>query len=997
MRKGCLGVLLAAMAVPLPSAARAQQVPDAPVPASEPAVTDALSISADLASTWADGGRNVVLLDGSVRIEANDARLSADRAVLWITQVNGRTTAQIALLGNAAVVNATSARTGAELFVTTEVAGPVRLNADRREVVDRSNSDVYKRADALRPSEAAKVATRPATAPSTNPTSGPSTAPVTLLPPANPVRFQADSISTRPGSDGKVTVLLSGGVKLLNRRPDGTLVELTGARAVLFTTLDRLSDLAQTGSAANDSGLQSSITSAYLEGDVRVVVTPGDRGNPEKRLEADRAYYEFAPDRAILTDAVLRTAEPTLKLPITLRAEVLRQVSAGEYKAVSANLSTSNFATPDYALKADRVYVRQAPPNDLGVRSTAFQADAVTLNGFGVPFFYLPRVAGNFSEGAIPLRNIGVEQSRNFGFGFTTEWGLFESLGLTRPAGLDATYQLDYLQERGLAGGLDFNYGGGQVTDAGPAGYDGRFTSFFVNDHGTDRLGRRRGRINRDGLRGRADYEHTQYFAGDVELQLRAGYVTDPTFLEEFFQRDYNEGLPTEFSAYLKRARETEAVTLLVSYQPYNFVTTADQLQELAAVQRLPELQYLRLGDSLDQDRLTLFSENSLAALKFRANGLSLRDEYGFVDRRGAEIDESFRGIPSYGYTSPIGPDGLTRAYDETTTLRADFRQELDAPFTLADGRIKVVPYLVGRYTGYDESAAGGGQNRFLLGGGVRASTAFYSIDNSARSALFDINRIRHVIEPEVDLFSSWSSVPRDDLYIYEPGVDGVAGITGGRIALNQRWQTKRGGPGRERSVDFFTFNVGANLFTNEPREPFAPRNAPEGIRNENAQAFRGLYFSTEPEASQARNSVDAEATWRVSDTTAIISDASYNLQEGTLATAAVGVAAQRGDRISYYVGGRYIGEINTSLARLALTYKLSDKYSVILNQSFDLDQGNSRSTSLTVIRRFDRFLVNVSLYFDRIDQEGGLRVGIIPYGLSAGFNSGSLDNFLNK
>ncbi len=997
MRTACVGIMLAALAVPLPRAAA--QAADA-APPSRPAVqsTDALSITAAAASTWADAGRNVVLLEGGVRIEANDARLSAQRAVVWITQAGGRTTAQIALLGDAAVVNATSRRTGAELFITTDVAGPVRLTADRREQVDRSGLADYQKADALRPSETAPPTSVPATVPTTTPATGPATTPVVqLLPPSNPVRFQADSIQTRPGSDGKVVVELGGGVILTNRRADGTLVELTGGRAVLFTTLDRLSDLAATRSAANDTSLQGSITSAYLEGDVRVFVTPGDRSNPEKRLEADRVYYEFAPDRAILTDAVLRTSEPRINIPITLRAQVLRQVSAGEYKAVGANLSTSNFATPDYALKADRVYVRQAPPNEQGLRSTAFQADGVTLNSFGVPFFYLPRVAGNFQEGAIPLRNIGVEQSRNFGFGFTSEWGLFESLGLTRPAGLDASYQLDYLQERGPAGGLDARYSGGQITDAGAVGYDGRLTSFIVNDHGTDRLGRRRGRIDQDGVRGRIDYAHQQFFPGDVQLQLRAGYVSDPTFLEEFYQRDFNEGLPTEFSAYLKRARGSEAVTLLATYQPYDFVTTADQLQELTNIERLPEFQYLRLGDSLAEDRLTLFSENSLAGLRFRANQLDLRDSYGFVDRRGNDIDESYRGIPSYGYTSPIGPDGRTRVYDESYTLRGDFRQELDAPFTAFDGRVKVVPYIVGRYTGYDNSVAGGGQNRFLLGGGVRASTAFYSVDNSARSELFDINRVRHVIEPSIDLFTSWASVNRNDLTIFDESVDGVAGISAARLALGQRWQTKRGGPGRERSVDFLTVNVGLNLFANEPNEPFAPRATNQGLYGQTARAFRGLYFETEPEASLARSGVDADAVWRVSDTTAVIADGAYNLEEGTLATAAVGVAAQRGDRVSYYVGGRYIGEINTSLARLALSYKLTEKYSVILNQSFDLDQGNSRSTSLAVVRRFDRFLVNVSLYFDRIDQQGGIRVGIVPYGLAAGFDSGSLNSFVNR
>ena len=77
-------------------------------------------------------------------------------------------------------------------------------------------------------------------------------------------------------------------------------------------------------------------------------------------------------------------------------------------------------------------------------------------------------------------------------------------------------------------------------------------------------------------------------------------------------------------------------------------------------------------------------------------------------------------------------------------------------------GQFKVVPYLLGRYTVYTDSPAGGAKNRFLGGVGARISTAFWKVDDSVESDLFDLHRLRHVIEPEVNLFTSAETVHRE-------------------------------------------------------------------------------------------------------------------------------------------------------------------------------------------------------------------------------------------
>ena len=95
------------------------------------------------------------------------------------------------------------------------------------------------------------------------------------------------------------------------------------------------------------------VQGAYLEGDVRIVQTPPRAQRKEKsenRLDCERAYYEFATERAVLTDAVIHTVEPRLGIPIIVRAGMVRQLSNGEYRAQNAELTTSSFSVPSYSV-----------------------------------------------------------------------------------------------------------------------------------------------------------------------------------------------------------------------------------------------------------------------------------------------------------------------------------------------------------------------------------------------------------------------------------------------------------------------------------------------------------------------------------------------------------------------------------------------------------------------------------------------------------------------
>jgi hypothetical protein len=945
-----------------------------------------LNITAKHASTWQDGDTSIVQLEGPVSINGDTVSMTAQRAVVWLTEVPGTVLGQqhfeVALIGNAVLTQEQVTRSGDQLYVEGQVRGSIHLSADDRVSRDLHDSQLYQNASLLRP-----IANLPAGtvitpemalkqrlyAASTRPFSPP--APATQPHPLSPISFSADSTSTFETADGKIAFLLIGHVVIFQNRANGDFLDMTAQRGVLFTPVRNLSEL---GESQKIRMATDAIDAAYLEGDVQLNYTPPFQlgvisKRAEQRLTGDRIYYDLTTDRAICTDAVIHTIDPARQVPVTIRAQVVRQLSAGEYKADKAIMSTSEFATPSYSINADKVYIRQTDTGDprYGNR-TDYVANDATLRAYGIPYFYFPVLSGSLTDRGTALRSLYTEDSSIFGVGVKSEWGLFETLGILKPLDLDAYFKADYYGDRGPGTGLHFDYQGGFITEDSKAPWDfqGDFDSYFVDDHGKDDFGADRLDVKPpNDLRGQVEWEHQHFFPDDWQVQLRLGWVSDATFMEQWFQDEFDEGLPHDLEAYVKHQKDTEAFTFLLEGQPLGFVTTSDQQQEQFEVERLPEVGYHRIGDSLgDSDQFTFFSDNTASGLHYKQSDVSLRDQ-GFAPGQTA-------GLPSQGQT------GVT----DDVVWRGDFREEVDYPTSL--GPIKTVPFVVGRYTGYSSSPDDGGKNRLYAGLGVRASTEFWKVDDSAESELFDIHRIRHVLEPEVELMTAGETVNRDKLYIFDEGTDALNDASVAEIGLHQRWETKRGGPGQYRSVDFFTWNVEGDFYLDRPRQTDPIQNPDD---------FRGLFFPSEPEMSVARDSLNSDATWRLTDSTAILGEESYNLDHSKLATAALGINVFRDVRMSYYVGIDYIGTINSTVARIAAAYQVSAQYTFITVQAYDLTQEKAEESAITLLRHFDRFYASLTIFYNDISRQSGFQFGLIPEGLGRGVNTDVLQKYLQR
>jgi hypothetical protein len=278
-------------------------------------------------------------------------------------------------------------------------------------------------------------------------------------------------------------------------------------------------------------------------------------------------------------------------------------------------------------------------------------------------------------------------------------------------------------------------------------------------------------------------------------------------------------------------------------------------------------------------------------------------------------------------------------------------------------------------------SAADNAEQHRLFGAlGARMTTAFWKTDPTAESDLFDIHQLRHVIEPEANVFTSGTTVDRSDLFQYDIPVDSINDISAAEIGLRQRWQTQRGGPGRWRSVDVFTFDVDAEFYANKPARRFLQPND-----------FRGQFFSSLPETSIARDAVNASASWRITDNTVVLADAQYNLDEAKLATAAMGILVRRDPTESYYIGNRYIADLNSNIVTVSANYTITPKYSLGASQSWDFGLGKDVASSISVVRSFDRFIIAFNFSHDEISNQTGFSVNIAPIGFGQALGTSAL------
>jgi hypothetical protein len=685
------------------------------------------------------------------------------------------------------------------------------------------------------------------------------------------------------------------------------------------------------------AGQEKGVTAVYVSGDV--LLTQGQR-----TIRAEQLYYDLRNKRALARKVVMKSYDPSRNVPIYVWAGELRLVAEDTFEADDVALTTSEFWTPQLSLEAAKIRVvdRQLGGESQGILpESRFEVELrdVKLKAGNTTLLGLRRVYGDRQITELPIRSIHVGNDNTYGTSVETRWWLSRLLGLKQPEGTDGSIALDYYGERGAGGGVDLTYE--------RENYFGSVLGYMIEDQGEDRLSRTRKDIAvPDETRGIFQFRHRHYLPYSWQLTAEIAYLSDENFLEQFYRTEYNVGKEQETLLYLKQIQDNWGLSLLGKTRINDFT---DQVEEL------PTAEYHLMGQSLLDDRLTFFSDNQVSRYRYR-----------------------------------YGPDNAMDEPDDYFTYTGT-RNELDLP--LAAGATKIVPFVAGTFgyedgAGFDASLNDGSvaneENAVAIGeAGVRMSAQpFWCVYPDVESRLWDLHQLRHVIRPSVTAVTYAES---DVVAEQRDTLD---------LGISQRFQTKRGPADRHRTVDWlevdtdFVWVADSSDEVAGPdrflwNEPFIP------LVNRDGRVIPPLDRRTTGQFGPRQNYISTEMVLRLTDTTSILSDVYYDTQNGTVEQFDVGFSRLCWPNLTYYVGSRYLrnvdntlGEKGSTAVTFAATYVLDPRYTVVLAEQFDFDYGVNVRTDATLVRRYHRMNLALTFSVDESVDEQSIVLSLWPEGV---------------
>jgi len=726
----------------------------------------------------------------------------------------------------------------------------------------------------------------------------------------------------------------------------GGLLELLADNTVIFYSRRHLEEIEEEAEAEDILG-RGPVKAVYMSGDV--VMTEGRR-----TIRADEIYYDFEEKKALAINAVMRNYDVGREIPIYVRAAKLRQLAENKFAAENITLTSSEFYLPQISINASSVIITDTTTIDEQmdkVSDSSYDAEMhdVRLKMGKKTIFYWPFMRSNLQRPDVPLKSIHVSQDNTFGTSVETRWYLSRLLGLREAEGTDSTLALDYFGKRGVGAGAEIEYA--------RENYFGRLLGYVIRDTGEDRLGRYHGRKNlkppRE-LRGRFSWRHKHFLPYNWQLTTGVGYASDEYFIEGYYRGEFNVGVAQETYIHLKRIEDNWGISFLGKGRINDF---ADELEEL------PSAEFHLTGQSLFDDRFTLYSDTEISRLRQR-----------------------------------IGNEHTT-LIDEQMFSFASHRTELDMPLWAKP--FKIVPFVAGTF-GYDDRSGftttlvdGSNTGRFgdeqvwLGETGVRVSSQHWKVYPNVKSRLWDLKGLRHIIKPQLTaaLYAESDKVAeqRDTL----------------NLAVSQRLQTKRGSGNKQRVVDWMQLDMDVTwvndsddvdsstapdrFIWNRPIVPLRVFSAPDIF---NGSLRNGGRFHRFERFGPRRNYFGADYIWRLSDTTGLLSDMNFDMQSGVVQQFNIGFSHLRWPNLSYYIGSRYLrrvevlGEKGSNAFTFAVTYAFDPRYTLVFAQQYDFDYGASVQSDVTLIRRYHRVYWGLTYSTDESLDRQAIVFSIWPQGI---------------
>jgi hypothetical protein len=716
----------------------------------------------------------------------------------------------------------------------------------------------------------------------------------------------------------------------------GGLLELQADNAVMFLSEEQPQAGKDKG-GSEDVLASGAVDAIYMSGDI--VMTEGLR-----TIRADEMYYDFEEKKALAINAVMRTFDAAEGIPIYVRAAKIRQLAENKFAAENMTLTTSEFYLPQISFNASSIIITDTTAVDeqqgrASKSSYDAQMHDVRLKMYDKTIFYWPFMRSNLQRPDIPLKTARVGHDSTWGTLVETRWYLARLLGLQEPEGTDSTLALDYYSKRGFGGGVETDYTG--------ENYFGKILAYMIHDTGEDRLGRHSSRKHLDPpreLRGRFHWQHRHFLPYNWQLTSEVSYSSDENFLEGYYRSEFNVGKEQETLVHLKRIEDNWGLSFLGKVRINDFV---NKLEEL------PTGEFHWTGQSFLDDKLTFYSDNQVSRFRQR-------------------------------YASSSSTAGSEQFFSFATT-----RNEVDMPITM--GKAKVVPFVAGTaayedglgfYRELDGGTAGRKDDVWFGETGVRASLSpYWKVFPNVKSQLWDLNQLRHIIRPH---FTAVAYTQNESVIEQRDTLN---------VGISQRLQTKRGSGEKsaQRQVDWMRLDMDVTWVNDSGdasagpdrfiwNKPFIPP-----INSFGGQDRRGSHIY-----GPRRNYFGADYTWRLSDTTAVLSDMNFDMQSGVVQQYNIGFSRLRWPNLQFYVGSRYLrrfdngyGEKGTNAVTFAATYMLDPRYTVVFSQQRDFDYGATVRSDITLIRRYHRLYWGLTYSVDESRDRQSISLSLWPQGVS--------------
>lgn len=766
--------------------------------------------------------------------------------------------------------------------------------------------------------------------------------------------------------NGEQVIVVTGGVLLTVRNAGNIgLIDIEAEQLVFWTRGD--SNIAIDKLRSSD-GLTSGEQEFFLSGDVQIRNRTGPQ---ERNLKAESVYYDVRRNVAVARVAELELRDPKLPQTLHVKAREIHQLGPKKFEADEAAISASRLPSdPGLQIQLTHVtledieyekktlfgipvldQVTGAPQKG---SERLVRGENAVLRLEGVPVFYLPFLQGDANEPLGPLQTVTFRQDNIFGTQVLTTFNVYSLFGVDPLPGTRWSLNADYLSDRGPALGTEYQYAGKNLLGfEGP--FVGKVKMYGIYDSGVDVLGGGRGENDDHPFwRGRVLAQHQQKLFENVTYQGQLGLLSDKNFLEQYYKPEFDTGLNQETFAYLKYQRDNVAATFLAKPNVRNWVTEDVWL---------PRVDGYGLGISL----FDLFTYN-------------------------------IRGSAGFGRLMPtrVAPFAYQPTDGAVSTGRFDVNQDLSLPFYL--GPVKMVPYGVLDLTSFTQDLNGDSIGRVYGGGGVRASIPFTRLYPDVQSDLFNLSGINHKIVVSGNYFNAKSNEPysmfaqldrlNDDATdqalrditpqqptlnpangvalqtapwfnyqtyairrLVDNRVDTIDSIEVLQADIRQRWQTKRGYPGQQHVVDYFTLDLSASYFPRADRDNFG-------------KEFAFLAY---------------DAVWNIGDRTALTSSALFDPFDPGTEVLTFGAFLNRPDRTNFFVGYRIINPVESRALTAAVTYLFSPKYAITASMTYDFGISEALSNSLVITRMGSDLTVSFGFTYNALVNNFGFTLEVVP------------------